>query len=189
MNIQTCKFYTYKCTYNWVYIYLGNRISRNPPKRKPSMVHEYNKYMLGVDRMDQMTAYYSFQWKSIKWWRKVFFWLLEVIVNNAHILYKSHTNARRKLTLKEFRRELSVFLCQVITPDVLPGYQHQDQSLERLRGRHFPEKTTKRRDCRVCSDRNPGGETQLVKTVCGTCSDKPPLCIGCFHVYRTKSSF
>ena len=56
MKIQICKFYTYKCTYNWVYMYLGNRISQNPPKWKPSMVFEY-KYMLGVDEMNQMTAY------------------------------------------------------------------------------------------------------------------------------------
>ena len=55
-------------------------------KHLAEMVHHYIKHMLGVDLMDQMTAYYSFQRKSIKWWRKVFFFLLEDTVNNAHIL-------------------------------------------------------------------------------------------------------
>ena len=42
-------------------------------KQLPKMVHHYNQHMMGVDRMDKMMAYYSFQRKSIKWWRKVFF--------------------------------------------------------------------------------------------------------------------
>ena len=37
------------------------------------MVTDYNKYMLGVDKFDQLVSYYSFLHKSIKWWRKVFF--------------------------------------------------------------------------------------------------------------------
>ena len=36
------------------------------------MVTEYNRFMLGVDRLDQRRAYFMFERKSIKWWRKVF---------------------------------------------------------------------------------------------------------------------
>ena len=42
-------------------------------KRKPEVVVEYNKYMLGVDKLEQMGSYYSFLHKTIKWWRKAFF--------------------------------------------------------------------------------------------------------------------
>ena len=151
------------------------------------MVHQYNQHMMGVDRMDQMMAYYAFDRKSIKWWRKVFFWLLEVAVNNAHVLYKSHTSSARKMTLKEFRRELSVELCQGLVQEDTLGYQRMDRSLERLRGRHFPDSDRKRRDCRVCSDRNSVGGRSLVKTFCSTCSDKPALCLGdCFRTYHTQ---
>ena len=153
------------------------------------MVHHYNQHMMGVDRMDQMMAYYSFQRKSIKWWRKVFFWLLEVVVNNAHVLYKTHTSSTRKLTLKEFRRELAVQLCHGVVREDSATYQRHDQSVERLRGRHFPDKARKRRDCRVCSKRGSAGERKLVNTFCNTCTDKPALCVGeCFRLYHTRAN-
>ena len=52
------------------------------------MIVDYNKHMLGVDKLDQMISYYSFLHKTIKWWRKVFFWILEVATMNAYILYE-----------------------------------------------------------------------------------------------------
>ena len=73
------------------------RWSGRPAQRKPAAVHDNNQHIRGVDRMDQMVAYYSFGRKSIKWWRKVFFWMVEVMVNNAHILYTRHTSSQRKL--------------------------------------------------------------------------------------------
>ena len=48
----------------------------------------YNKHMLGVDKLDQLVSYYSFVHKSVKWWRKVFFWWLEVAVVNSCVVYK-----------------------------------------------------------------------------------------------------
>ena len=52
------------------------------------MIHDYNLYMIGVDKLDQLMRYYSFFHKSVKWWRKVFFWVVEVAVVNAYIIYK-----------------------------------------------------------------------------------------------------
>ena len=49
-------------------------------KVKPVMIQDYNLNMLGVDKLNQMMSYYSFLHKSIKWWRKVFFWILEVAI-------------------------------------------------------------------------------------------------------------
>ena len=58
--------------------------------------------MNGVDIADQLGVYYSFQRKTRKWWRKVFFWLLEVTTVNSYIIYrqtaatpKSHLFYRR----------------------------------------------------------------------------------------------
>ena len=61
-----------------------------PTKRKPDVIIDYNNFMLGVDKLDQMMSYYSFLHKSIKWWRKVFFWIVEMIVVNAYIIHKKH---------------------------------------------------------------------------------------------------
>ena len=64
-----------------------SRRAGKPPQIKRRVVVEYNKYMLGVDRLDQRMSYYQFVHKSVRWWRKVFFRMLEVVVVNAHILY------------------------------------------------------------------------------------------------------
>ena len=37
-------------------------------KKKPIVVDDYNDKMIGVDKLDQMMSYYSFKWKSVKWW-------------------------------------------------------------------------------------------------------------------------
>ena len=44
--------------------------------------------MFDVDKMDQFIGHYSFPHKSVKWWRKVFFWTLEVAEVNYKVLYK-----------------------------------------------------------------------------------------------------
>ncbi len=80
--------------------------SDQPPREKPTVVHDYNQHMLDVDKLDQLCSYYSFLHKSVKWWRKVFFWLLEVAVVNSYVLYKQscvQTN-NRPLTHLAFRR-------------------------------------------------------------------------------------
>ena len=61
---------------------------------KPTVVADYNQFMLGVDKLDQLMAYYSFLHKSVKWWRKIFFWLLEVMVINSYIIYKELARRR-----------------------------------------------------------------------------------------------
>lgn len=100
-------------------------------KRKPTVIADYNKYMLGVDKLDQLTSYYSFLHKSVKWWRKVFFWILEVAVVNSYILYKEQTTAQ----------------CgKPIRSTAIPRrINHGGQSIERLKPiPHYLEKREKR---------------------------------------------
>ena len=44
--------------------------------------------MNGVDISDQYKATYPFTRKTFKWWRKVFFWLIDLCVANSYALYK-----------------------------------------------------------------------------------------------------
>ena len=168
-----------------------HRTPGSPSKSKPHVVDQYNKYMLGVDRLDQRMSYYKFERKSIRWWRKVFFWMIEVVIVNAYTLYSGHTDVRRKLSHKEFRRQLVITLCE----EQISQARHRrptsrgDQSIERLRGSHYPDTATTRRDCRVCSVRGPGRQRRLTTSICGTCTDHPHLCVGeCFRQYHTRPS-
>ena len=143
--------------------------------------------MLGVDRLDQRMSYYQFVRKSVRWWWKVFFWMVEVV---AYIVYTVHTDARRKLTHKQFRRELVLALCEEQRSSAMSHrpQRRRDQTLERLRGSHFPDTAVTHRDCRVCSVRGPAGQRRLTTSYCSTCSDRPHLCIGdCFRKYHTQA--
>ena len=46
-------------------------------KKKPRCVIDYNSHMHGVDTADQYLAYYPFIRKTVKWPKKVFFYLLQ----------------------------------------------------------------------------------------------------------------
>ena len=67
---------------------------RGTVTEKPTLVADYNQYMLGVDKLDQLMAYYSFLHKSVKWWQRIYLWLLEVMVIDAYIIYKELARRR-----------------------------------------------------------------------------------------------
>ncbi|TBU10732.1 transposase IS4, partial [Hamiltosporidium tvaerminnensis] len=54
----------------------------------PHIIVNYNKYMGGVDRASSYATFYCFLRKSLKWWRKLFFWGLEASSVNACLRYK-----------------------------------------------------------------------------------------------------
>ena len=168
------------------------RTHRGQLKEKPKVVQLYNDNMLGVDKMDQLATYYSFLRKSVKWWRKVLFWLLEVSVLNSYFIYtttlrqhgqqpRTHLQHRRALILSLVSHRLR------LPPPVRPG-RRVDLSLERLRPiPHFSEEGDRRRDCSVCSG---AGRRRTTAFFCMTCSDRPHLHPGrCFRNYHTRANF
>lgn len=54
---------------------------RNPDERSvdvscPPPLPDYQQYMQGVDRGDQLVGYYNIGWWSKKWWKKVFSYVI-----------------------------------------------------------------------------------------------------------------
>ena len=142
--------------------------------------------------MDQLSTYYSFLRKSIKWWKKVLFWLLEASVVNSFITYSLRLRClgQQPLGHQQFRRALVLSLVarrSHVPAPRRPG-RHTDNSLERTRPiPHFSEEGEKRRDCRVCSG---AGKRRATTFYCMTCSDHPHLHPGrCFRVYHTQVNF
>ena len=76
---------------------------------KPLCIDQYNHFMNGVDRHDQLTSYYGFSHRSKKWWKRGFFHLIEMAIVNAYILYALHTKQvkQKPLTHQRFRIELA----------------------------------------------------------------------------------
>ena len=64
---------------------------------KPTMIQEYNKHMGGVDKSDKLLSYYGFSHRTVKWWRHVFFHLLDMSVVNAYVLYRKTTINNKRI--------------------------------------------------------------------------------------------
>lgn len=77
-------------------------------KEIPNAVANYNMNMGGVDLNDQLRTYYTIGRKSVKWWRCCFFYLLEVPVLNAYIVYKKTPRPADVPVLNHFQFHLEV---------------------------------------------------------------------------------
>ena len=120
------------------YIYLFSHTGKT--KEKPEVIKYYNDFMLGVDHLDQNMAYYSFLHKSVKWWRTVFFWLLEATVINRYIVYKEAMKNKGKKCVphKMCRKMILNSLAEPMTTSTAITRTRNTLNLERLR----PQKRT-----------------------------------------------
>ena len=168
-------------------------------KQKPAAVLDYNKYKVGVDRSDQLLAYYAYRRRQVKWWKKLFLHLFDLAIVNACILY--NTTHAHKLRLQQFMEAVAASLVMSV------GLQDQEtgpgpQKEGRLLGRnHFPHKipstpgsgrTTGQRKCRVCAEKGKRttGKAARKETsiMCKQCD--VPLCIGeCFEMFHKKEKY
>ena len=74
----------------------------------PTSVISYNKWMGGVDRGDQLRQYYHLRLKSRKFYKYIFWFLIDVCIVNTYILHKYYSNSpNAHTTLKPFRLELA----------------------------------------------------------------------------------
>ena len=58
---------------------------------KPEAVVEYNKFMGGVDNGDQLLSYYGFPHRTLKWWRRAFFFLFDAAIVSSYSYCLSRT--------------------------------------------------------------------------------------------------
>ncbi|KAG5891125.1 hypothetical protein JTB14_022237 [Gonioctena quinquepunctata] len=65
--------------------------SRGENILKPAAVVDYNQNMGGVDKTDMLLSTTKTVRKCIKWYKKVFFHLLDLAVLNSHVVYKMKT--------------------------------------------------------------------------------------------------
>lgn len=91
---------------------LIERINRFGKKKvMPIEISHYNENMSGIDRADQMISYYLCPRKSIRWYKKVIFHLLDIALWNSHYLY-NYTHQEKK-SFKEFRNDVTKSLLQI----------------------------------------------------------------------------
>ena len=174
-------------------------------KVKPLEISQYNKNMSGIDRNDQMISYYSSPRKSIRWYKKVMFHLLDVTLWNAYYIRRKFD---AKQTFLQFREDIIKSYLEIPNTEtdgrnlVQSGpvrggkrkrshqQEMQDEQPQRM---HFPALIPNAKDpqkshhmrCRHCATQKKRKET---KFLCKTCPDKPPLCVvPCFEDYHKSN--
>lgn len=76
----------------------------NEPVMKPNIIIDYNINMRLIDKSDMMVGEVECVRKTVKWYRKLFFHLLDIVVLNSYIYYKKRSG--KKLPLRRFMYDL-----------------------------------------------------------------------------------
>ena len=176
------------------------RRSKQPPHsvevRVPSAIHTYNKRMGGVDLSDQLRAYYPSGRSCKKWWRFVLWFLLDVAICNAFLLY-GMTHSTRNRTQLQFRLDLAKqliggFCGRKRYPGAKRKFDSIDNalSLPNLPGHFEVRFQGRKRVCVNCSNhdrKTPAGRTPQTLFGCSRCGVN--LCRnGCFLEYHTENA-
>ena len=151
----------------------------------PIVVREYNAHMNGIDHADQLRSEHATYWTSKKWWHYVFWFLVDLAVANAFILFRelphhqrqTKTGRRKPWGQVEFRQALSK---QLIGQVRTSRKRKLLTALDPTTSQHVPV-TTSRGRCRKCSK---DGKRREVKTGCQACGYS--LCIDCFAIHHRR---
>lgn len=161
---------------------------------KPKCIVEYNNNMGSVDKSDMLLSSIESVRKTIKWYKKVFFHLLDLAVLNSYQLYKTKTG--ENIPLSVFQLNLVKKIIEKYhTPLARTSGGRRAENAEcdlRLTERHFPShvppttyKTNPSKRCVVCEKQKRRKETRYMCAICHAA-----LCIvPCFELYHTKKNF
>ena len=164
----------------------------------PQVVDVYNNIMGGVDRFDQLRERYAIGRRSVKWWHRIFHYLLDVGIVCSFIAWKVNTRTASVGTGKRdqlsFRLKLARQLIGNYTSRKrtgrpisfrapkrgVPGVPDEVRTLDV--GKHLPVKETTWKRCRQCSTKNKEKRTRIMCSACTV-----PLCIDpCFSQFHDK---
>ncbi|KAL6419513.1 hypothetical protein ACFW04_011346 [Cataglyphis niger] len=151
---------------------------------------DYNSSMGAVDKCDMIISSIQSVRKSLKWYKKYFFHLLDIAVWNAYCLYKYKTH--KNISIAAFHLELIRQILEKYRKENLrqSGQRSEDKYPFRLIDRHFPAiytstKTTRKsalRKCIVCSKNGVQRQTHYQCKICDV-----GLCVcPCFETFHTK---
>lgn len=160
--------------------------------KQPYCVKRYNKYMNGVDKSDQHLSNYNILRKCVRWWKTLFFHLVDIAVVNGFILFQDHRAKNpdndflrrpKQYRLLNFRESVIRQLADLDEYGNPPIYKpFQDPNPSKFATDHLPKFTEDKRNCKVCYAES---KQQLrVHSMCGA-----PQCQVYLHLTKDKNCF
>lgn len=157
---------------------------------KPSVIVDYNRVKGGADLSNQMTEFCSPARKSIKWYKKVVFQLLNIGVFNSWIIYNKIS---KSYTLADFTKAISSCLLGNFNTSVRQNLSHFLGGVHKLT--NIPRRESgkiARKRCVSCYENIANSENvqearkkaKRVSTECQRCSKA--YCLNCFN-FKHKS--
>jgi hypothetical protein len=64
-------------------------------KTLPNFIVQYNKYMGGVNKFDQMVKYYPLKRKTNRWPHRFSLHILQILLHNSYVLYKQFFTGKK----------------------------------------------------------------------------------------------
>jgi hypothetical protein len=164
---------------------------------KPVAIQAYTQHMGGIDRADKAMTFYMVLHRCVKWWKKVFFYLLEVCFCNSLIIWRSISNKR--VNAEKFRLNIIHGMLQGYTRQFTanPGRPVHNPPARMIGGEHYiglsklkDNNTRVRPDCCVCSSREKENGKRRHQTIytCKKC-DKAMCPYPCFERYHTLLNY
>ena len=158
--------------------------------RQSQPVADYNKYMGGVDRTDQLLKPYEVPRKTLKWYKKVAIHFMQLSLLNSFIVYLK--DGGRKPFLGFQRKVIAALLFENGNGADLEI--PREDNIIRLTERHFlslvPATASKQKPqkrCRVCYKKEVSKDSHYH---CPNCPSNPGLCyFPCFKLYHTKFNY
>jgi transposase IS4-like protein len=158
-------------------------------KVKLEIQHTYNKYMNGVDRLDQLTeGEFSTYVVSRKWWKRIFFWMLDLALANAFTIYVYGRG--RRPSRDRFHEEIAMGLFNMgLPPPTLPQKRTRAPRLQksiphplvRSFGQHLAvRRSSGHTNCQYCWKQHQKRKKTVL--VCSACAVS--LCLDCFAPYH-----
>lgn len=159
--------------------------TRRGNKLKPQCVIDYNKNMSGIDRSDQMMAYYSSPRKTIRWYRKIFFHLIDISIWNAYYLYRKTKDD--KCRLLSFRENI---ITSLIGGDSVIDWKEPAQNTNAMVQHYLepiPNTETNKNVMRRCKNCTKNSIRKQSRYLCPLCPESPTLCVyPCFKEWHNK---
>jgi len=173
------------------------KIDRKTGKKylKPQCVVSYNKNMGTIDKTDMLLSSTECVRRTLKWYKKLFFHIIDMSMLNAYSAYKTVTGTH--ISLANFQLTLVNEILQKYKSSVktTPSKGKKIISTDsRLSERHFPDlipqtsSKKQRRKCFVCSHKTEGKKRTDTLYQCNECN--VGLCVvPCFKIYHTQQTF
>ena len=154
----------------------------------PKVIDNYNKWMGGVDLVDQRTSYYQLDRKArFRFYLRVFFDMMDISVVNAFIIYNQRFP--RQLTLLQFKEAISDGLTRNFSsrkrnfPQIRSNILIKRRPSNVSQAVHLPTFNNARRRCVQCSKQSIEQRTFVKCTSCDVslCLLKERNCFLDFH--------